>query len=110
MEHFPECPQSEGKFDSLCICNRLRTCWQRALDAAHDAVLKITRKEMMSVDATAWIIKSAALREINAVKDNLFLTDLEQDLEDPEFRQAFLDASEDIYNKTITDLDNSQDI
>lgn len=39
-KHLPECWLSEGKFDALCICDRLRACEQRVLDAAQEAVQK----------------------------------------------------------------------
>ena len=38
MSHLPECWLSEGKFDAVCICDRLRACEQRLLDAAREAV------------------------------------------------------------------------
>ena len=38
MNHLPECWLSEGKFDALCLCDRLRACEQRVLDAAREAV------------------------------------------------------------------------
>ena len=31
-DHLPECYQSEGKFDAMCICDRLRACEQRVRD------------------------------------------------------------------------------
>ena len=36
--HLPECWLSEGKWDGGCICDRLRACEQRVLDAAREAV------------------------------------------------------------------------
>ena len=38
MTHLPERWLSEGKFDALCLCDRLRACEQRVLDAAREAV------------------------------------------------------------------------
>ena len=38
MTHLPECWLSEGKFDAVCLCDRLRACEQRVLDAAREAV------------------------------------------------------------------------
>ena len=38
MSHLPECWLSEGKFDAVCMCDRLRVCEQRVLDAAREAV------------------------------------------------------------------------
>ena len=41
-EHLPECPHSEPAlspgFLVMCICDRLRACEQRVLDAAREAV------------------------------------------------------------------------
>ena len=33
MSHLPECWLSEGKFDALCLCDRLRACEQRVEEA-----------------------------------------------------------------------------
>ena len=33
MNHLPECWLSEGKFDAVCICDRLRACEQRVEEA-----------------------------------------------------------------------------
>ena len=41
MNHLPECWLSEGKFDAVCMCDRLRACEQRVLDAAREAVRTI---------------------------------------------------------------------
>ena len=38
MTHLPECWLTEGKFDAVCLCDRLRVCEQRVLDAAREAV------------------------------------------------------------------------
>ena len=33
MSHLPECWLSEGNFDAVCMCDRLRTCEQRVEEA-----------------------------------------------------------------------------
>ena len=33
MSHLPECWLSEGKFDAVCMCDRLRACEQRVEEA-----------------------------------------------------------------------------
>ena len=40
--HLPECWMAEGKFDALCMCDRLRACKERVLDAAREAVLGVS--------------------------------------------------------------------
>jgi len=42
-EHLPECPY-EPPVDNFCICNLLRSCEIRALDAAIEAVAAINGK------------------------------------------------------------------
>ena len=66
MTHLPECWLSEGKFDAVCMCDRLRVCEQRVLDAAREAVeaLDIGREVRFSVD-----VKADALAAIDALRE-----------------------------------------
>ena len=69
-EHLPECPHSEPAlspgFLVMCICDRLRACEQRVLDAAREAVaaLDIGRDVRFSVD-----VQADALAAIDALKE-----------------------------------------
>ena len=62
-DHLPECPWADRGYAFPCICDRLRACEQRALDAARKAVAAVgVRKDTshdMRVQALAAI---AALR------------------------------------------------
>ena len=66
MSHLPECWLSEGKFDALCLCDRLRACEQRVLDAAREAVAGIQDGPK---NQPYWIDREAALTAIDALRE-----------------------------------------
>ena len=78
MSHLPECWLSEGKFDAMCICDRLRACEQRVLDAAREAVVAL--KPRLKVEkykggydccgcSTTYDLMKDALAAIDALKE-----------------------------------------
>ena len=67
MTHLPECWLSEGKFDAVCMCDRLRVCEQRLLDAAREAVAAL----QMGVLTTGTLLlkREDALAAIHALRE-----------------------------------------
>ena len=67
MTHLPECWLSDGKFDAVCMCDRLRACEQRVLDAAREAVAAL----QMGVLTTGTLLlkRDEALAAIDALRD-----------------------------------------
>ena len=65
MTHLPECWLSDGKFDALCLCERLRACEQRVLDAALEAVASMVIETVGNSAATV----DQALAAIDALRE-----------------------------------------
>ena len=66
MSHLPECWLSEGKFDAVCMCDRLRVCEQRVLDAAREAVAALQMSPLTTGDVL--LKRQDALAAIGALK------------------------------------------
>ena len=66
MTHLPECWLSEGKFDAVCLCDRLRACEQRVLDAAREAVAALQMSPLTTGDVL--LKRQDALAAIGALK------------------------------------------
>ena len=63
MTHLPECWLSEGKFDALCLCDRLRACEQRVEEAMDRAwtqtvALAVAHTRTATLDAAREAIES----------------------------------------------------
>ena len=67
MTHLPECWLSEGKFDAVCMCDRLRACEQRLLDAAREAVAALQIGVLTT--GTLLLKREDALAAIDALRD-----------------------------------------
>ena len=66
MTHLPEC-YKEGSTDS-CICDELRACEQRVLDAAQEAVEHAHQRDSLAVRSqTEWGVE-IALAAIDALR------------------------------------------
>lgn len=69
-DHLPECFSNKLSGDSRhCICIELRSCKERVLNSARDAVKKLHGSDMGVWDTTAWIMKSSAIAAIEALKE-----------------------------------------
>ena len=88
MSHLPECWLSEGNFDAVCMCDRLRTCEQRVEEAMDRAwtqtvALAVAHTRTATLDAAReavagiqdgpknqpyWIDREAALTAIDALR------------------------------------------
>ena len=66
MTHLPECWLTEGKFDAVCLCDRLRVCEQRVLDAAREAVAALQMGPLTTGDFL--LKRENALAAIDALK------------------------------------------
>ena len=71
MNHLPECWLSEGKFDSLCLGERLRACKERGLDAAREAIAEIYRySAYKAMDGEpGWVYQGDPLAAIDALRE-----------------------------------------
>ena len=65
MSHLPECWLSEGKFDALCLCDRLRACEQRVEEAMDRAW---TQTVALAVAHTRTATLDAARESVAALK------------------------------------------
>lgn len=83
MSHLPECWLSEGKFDAVCMCDRLRACEERveeamdrawtqtvALAVAHTrtATLDAAREAIAAIPSGRYAIQDA-LAAFDALKE-----------------------------------------
>lgn len=69
-KHLPECDcygRSHGEC-ALCICDRLRACEKRVLDAARDAVMALTTDLALS-DQDTVVYRADALAAIDALRE-----------------------------------------
>ena len=67
MTHLPECWLSEGKFDAVCMCDRLRVCEQRVLDAAREAVAALQMSPLTTGDVL--LKRQDALAALDTLKE-----------------------------------------
>jgi hypothetical protein len=70
MTHLPECWRTEGKFDAVCICDRLCACEQRVLDAARESLAGIPPGRYSIEDALAAIDALRQTPEVDEQEPN----------------------------------------
>lgn len=78
MTHDPLCPNAKGcshdcggclcMADAFCQCDLIAKVRADTLDMAEQSIQSLTRHEMLSMDATAWIMKSSAIKSINNLR------------------------------------------
>ena len=82
MSHLPECWLSEGKFDALCMCDRLRACEERLRQGwcvsscgnthytiGYEEGLDAAREAVAGLDSSDLIYEADALAAIDALRE-----------------------------------------